>query len=78
MLCSERNSKRDIENHLSSYHLSGVGKIEKNDLLAGLVNSWTPKASVIAWWGLEEDKKICKQPAHSAKKKKEIYFPNGE
>ena len=70
VLWSERNCKRGIENHLLSYRPS-FSFIEKNDFLAGLVNSSTPKASGIAWWGLEEDKKICQHPADSAKKKPE-------
>ena len=53
------------------YHLSGAGKIEKYDLLADLVNSWTPKASGIAWWGLEEDTKIFQHLAQSFGKEKE-------
>ena len=69
MLCSERNCKRDIENHFLSYRLSGAGKIKNYDFLTGLVNSWTPKASGIAWWGLKEGKKMCQHSAHSAKKK---------
>ena len=70
MLCSERNSKRDIENHLSSYHLSGARKIEKNDLLAGLVNSWTPKASGIAWWVVGRGQKDLQTPSPFGKEKK--------
>ena len=58
VLCSYRNCKRDIENDLLS---SLPPIIEKYDLLAGLVNSWTPKASGIAWLRLEEDKKICQK-----------------
>ena len=65
MLCSERNCETDIENHLLSYPFV----IEKYDLLAGLVNSWTTKTSGTTWRGFERDKKICQhQPIQQRNK----------
>ena len=57
-----RGISRIISSHLPSFN-------EKYDLLAGLVNSWTFKASGIAWWGLEEDKKDLRAPSPFGKGK---------
>ena len=64
MLCSERKCKTDIENHLLSYHLS-----KYTGLVAGLVNSWTPKESGIAWWGSQDDKTDLPAPSPFGKEK---------
>lgn len=76
-----KECKRDIKNHLLSYHLSGAKEIEEYDLILARAGHFNltksqldqlkicPKHREELGRGWKRSKTSCQHPAHSARKK---------